>query len=52
MAEQLRKRLQELEAENVGMLKLKEELDKEVEKLNQEMAVCVADIILLESIFV
>jgi len=31
---------------------VKEQTDEQVEKLNQEITVCVADIILLESIFV
>lgn len=50
LAEQRRKRLQELEAqigelkkkmlEQSKMLKLKEQTDKQVEKLNQEIMVC------------
>lgn len=50
LAEQRRKRLQELEAqigelkrkmtEQSKMLKLKEQTDKQVEKLNQEIQVC------------
>ena len=62
MAEQCRKDLQESEAqieelkrkmtEQSKMLKVKEQTDEQVEKLNQEITVCVADIILLESIFV
>ena len=62
MAEQRRKRLLELEAQSVElrgkmmeqakMLKVKEQSDKQVEKLNQEITVFVADIILLELIFV
>jgi len=51
VAEQRRKRLQELEAQIVElrrkmteqskMLKIKEQTDKQVEKLNQEITVCV-----------
>jgi len=62
VAEQCRKDLQESEAqieelkrkmtEQSKMLKVKEQTDEQVEKLNQEITVCVADIILLESIFV
>ena len=62
MAEQCRKDLQESEAqieklkrkmaEQSKMLKVKEQTVEQVEKLNQEITVCVADIILLESIFV
>ena len=54
VAEQRRKRLQELESQIVElrrkmteqskMLKVKEQTDKQVEKLNQEITVCVADI--------
>jgi len=56
VAEQRRKRLQELEAQIVElrrkmteqskMLKVKEQTDKQVEKLNQEITVRVTDIIL------
>jgi len=62
VAEQCRKDLQESEAqieklkrkmaEQSKMLKVKEQTVEQVEKLNQEITVCVADIILLESIFV
>ena len=59
MAEQRRKRLQELEAQMVElrkkmteqskMLKVKEQTDKQVEKLNQEITVCIAGTIFSES---
>jgi len=59
VAEQRRKRLQELEAQMVElrkkmteqskMLKVKEQTDKQVEKLNQEITVCIAGTIFSES---
>jgi len=59
VAEQRRKRLQELEAQIVElrrkmteqskMLKVKEQTDKQVEKLNQEITVRATDIIVSES---
>jgi len=55
VAEQRRKRLQELEAQIVElrrkmmeqskMLKIKEQTDKQVEKLNQEIVVCISPVL-------